>query len=273
MGSLLIVMRRLAMAAAVGVATALPALAAAPVAVTPTLVTLGQAKETELVTLTNQSDDAVRFQLTVEAWDQLPNGETALKPTENVLVFPPLVSLGPREARKVRVAASTPATGAAELSYRLSVQELPASRPGGGQGQVTMLTKLSLPVFVLPGAVRAEPHLDHPTLSGGTLSFTVSNSGSGHFTVQQVKLAGDDGVARQTIELTTPGWYILAGGHRDYQAVLAAADCRKTAHLSIDVTVDDKTLHTTIPVTAANCGAAAASRFVALGGAAGSGTP
>jgi fimbrial chaperone protein len=273
MRSLSGVVRRLAVAAAFAGAATLPALAAAPVAVTPTLVTLSQAKETELITLTNQGDDAVRFQLTVEAWDQLPNGETALKPTESILVFPPLIALAPREARKVRIAISTPATGAAEQSYRLSVQELPASRPGGGPGQVQMLTKLSLPVFVQPGAVRAEPHLDHPALSGGVLSFTVTNAGTAHFTVQQVKLAGDDGVARQTFELTTPGWYILAGGHRDYQAVLAAAECRKTLHLAIEVVIDDKTLQAKLPVTATNCGAAATSRFVALGGAAGSFTP
>jgi fimbrial chaperone protein len=264
--------RLLAAATAIGLVASLAALAAAPVAVSPTLVTLTSAKQTDLVNLTNQGDDSVRFQLTVEAWDQLPNGEAELKATENVLVFPPLLSLAPHEARKVRVATSVPA-GTAEQSYRLSVQELPTNKPGAGQGQVQMLTKLSLPIFVQPMVVRAQPRLDRPILAGGVLSFTIANDGGAHFTVGQVTLTGDDGVARRTFELAAQGWYILAGGRRDYQAVVAVAECRKTTHLSIGIAIDEKTLQATIPITAANCGTATTTRFIAPGGTAASGNP
>jgi len=96
--------RALQAIALLGAALALPADAAAPVAVSPTSVTISAAKQTDLVNLTNQGDDPVRFQLKVEAWEQLPDGEAVLTASEDVLVFPPLLSLAPQETKKVRSA-------------------------------------------------------------------------------------------------------------------------------------------------------------------------
>jgi fimbrial chaperone protein len=246
--------------AAGGVLAAPCAEAAAPVAVSPTMVTLSAGKQTDLINLTNQGDDPVRFQLKVDAWEQQADGETVLAPSEDVLVFPPLVSLAPHEARKIRVGAAV-GPGAVEKSYRLSAQELPSGQPGGG-GQVQMLTKLSLPVFIQPDGARPDPRIDPPMLAGGFLSFTIRDAGSAHFVVRQVKLSGDDGVARRTFEVAIPGWYILPGGRRDYRAELAAADCRKTTTVTIDVETDDKVLHATLAIAAGQCGAGTITKFV-----------
>jgi fimbrial chaperone protein len=249
-----------------------PADAAAPVAVSPTSVILSSGKQTDLVNLTNQGDDPARFQLKVEAWDQRPDGESVLTASDDVVVFPPLLSLAAHETKKVRLATTITAAGA-EKSYRLSVQELPSGQPGAA-GQVQMLTKLSLPVFVPPEGAHPDPRIDPPVLKAGVLQLGIRNAGTAHFVVRQVRLAGDDGAARRTFELSAPGWYVLPGGRRDYRIELAASDCRKTTNVAIEVETEEKTVKAALPVSGGNCGAASVTRFVSfLAGGTGNSTP
>src|SRR4029453_2560001 len=91
--------------------------------VNPTQIYLTSKSKSAILTLRNESDETLRFQLTVFAWDQSAQGEMKLQPTSDIVFFPTLLTLGPKESRNVRVGAATP-FDAVEKTYRIFVEEL-----------------------------------------------------------------------------------------------------------------------------------------------------
>ena len=68
--------------------TAASSASAATFTVNPTQIFLSGKTTTALLTLRNDSDDSLRFQLTAFAWQQTPTGELSLTPTQDVVFFP-----------------------------------------------------------------------------------------------------------------------------------------------------------------------------------------
>src|SRR5713226_9619743 len=124
--------------------------------VTPVRVTFSAPSST-LLTLRNESDQTLRFQVTSFAWSQDASGAVQLAPTEDIVFFPALLTLKPGEERKVRVAATVAAKDV-ERTYRIFFEELPPlERPENSGAQVRILTKMGIPIFVIPAKRNAEP--------------------------------------------------------------------------------------------------------------------
>src|SRR4051812_16091930 len=69
----------------------------------PVTLTLTANASTALVTVTNDSPDALRFQITGFAWDQKPDGAMDLQPSNDIVYYPSMLKLAPGESRKLRV--------------------------------------------------------------------------------------------------------------------------------------------------------------------------
>ena len=111
--------------------------------VTPVRVTFSGPSST-LLTLKNESDQPLRFQISSFVWSQDAKGAMQLTPTEDIVFFPALLSLNPGEERKVRVAA-TVAAKEVEKTYRIFFEELPPlERPESSGAQVRILTKMGI---------------------------------------------------------------------------------------------------------------------------------
>ena len=133
-----------------------------------------------------------------------------------------------------------------------------------GRVEIQVLSKISLPVFVVGANAQARPAVDTPTLKDGTLSFSVVNTGAAHFMLKQVSVTGRTANG-ESFSLNTTGWYVLAGGRRAFHLALAAADCRRTAEISIKAVGDASPAETRIPVPANACGEGKESRFLKTG--------
>src|SRR5438132_11814509 len=148
--------------------------------VTPVRVTFSSPSST-LLTLKNESDQSLRFQISSFVWSQDPKGGMQLVPTEDIVFFPALLSLNPGEERKVRVAATVAAKDV-EKTYRIFFEELPPlERPETSGAQVRILTKMGIPIFVSPANGNAEASIDSLKMEKSTLAFDVRNSGNVHF--------------------------------------------------------------------------------------------
>src|SRR6187549_4182240 len=77
--------------------------AASAFKVTPVRVTFSGPSST-LLTLRNDSEESLRFQISAFAWSQDAQGGIQLGSTEDISFFPALLTLKPGEERKVRVA-------------------------------------------------------------------------------------------------------------------------------------------------------------------------
>lgn len=211
---------------------------AADFRVVPVQVRLSPAGPRGILTLENHSDEALRFQVTAFAWEQDADGKMKLEPTEDVRVFPMLVSVPPGEERKFRVVALTRA-GAVEKSYRVFFDELPPlETPATVRKGIRVLTRMGIPIFLEPVKSVAQVRLDEPSFAGGRISFSVRNPGTVHAMLQGVRVTGFDATGKTVFTEQAEGWYLLAGGARRFEFGLSKQSCRNVRRFSVEATVD-----------------------------------
>lgn len=234
----------------------------APLAVTPTQIFLSPHQQSDLLSITNENDVEARYQIETFAWQQKADGESDLKPTQDVIVFPPLLALAPHETRRVRVAVTAASPADLEKSYRLTIQELPGGPKANASGQIQVLTKLSLPVFIEPITAKSDAVVQAEPLEGGVMRFLVRNTGTVHFVLRKVSVAGLEASGAKVFEAASDGWYVLPGGERDYRIALAAGECARSSQLVITALIDDSAKLATVATNSKSCGAGLKTRYL-----------
>ena len=220
--------------------------------VNPTQIVLTGTATSALLTIRNDSDEELRFQLSAFAWDQSPTGELLLEPTTDVVFYPALLTLAPKEERKIRVGRTAPA-GTVEKTYRIFVEELPALDESGVNGAaVRMLTKMGVPIFVRPARETATATVSGLERHGDAVSFSLSNSGTVHFVPQQVTVRGMAG-SNAVFEQTLDAWSVLAGGRRDFQAAIPKDSCARVTSLLVEVAIGSSRLNETLQTPGGAC--------------------
>lgn len=223
--------------------------------VNPIKVVLSDKEQSALLTLQNQSPEELRFKILMQEWKQSPQGEMQLADTKDIVVYPGLLSLPPNGERKLRVGATVPASSA-EKSYRVFVEELPPLRSAKepSKSEVKVLTKMGVPIFLRPAAVKAAGAVDGLSLAKGSLSFTLKNSGNIHFLVQSVKVKAVDAAGTSTFEKSPEGWYVLAGGTRIWQLDIPKDACAKSKKLTVEIQTTEGRFDGKLDVQTAGCG-------------------
>ena len=240
------------------IGTAVPA-HAADFAVSPVGVTLANGERTHLIAVTNQGSDPLRFQLEAYRWEQQPDGQMLQAPTEDLIFFPRLFEVQPHEIQNIRVGLVAPAM-ASEKSYRLVIRQLnpfeaPAVSTGGAiHTTVTLLTNVNIPVFVEPVSPAAEPGISGLTLSNGSLSFTVGNSGNTHFRITSLQVNGFGAGEQRVFSRQATGGYVLAHGSRNYELTVPKAACARVNRMNLSMETDHGKLRRELSVSAADCG-------------------
>jgi len=223
--------------------------------VKPTQLVLSNKAGSALLTVRNESAETLRFQLSAFAWDQSSAGEMALAPTRDVVFFPALLSLAPGEERNIRIGA-TVAPGSVEKTYRLFVEELPSLvKAGGAAGhQIKVLTRMSIPIFLVPPAAAAGGRIEPGTLRYDKLGFAVKNTGNVHFQVRNARVRGVGPANENLFERTVPGWYVLAGGSRVFEVATPRNVCAKTRRLMFEIDTEASTLKSQLDTRTGICG-------------------
>jgi fimbrial chaperone protein len=223
--------------------------------VNPIKITLAGKDQSALLSLQSQSTEELRFKVVAQEWSQSPQGEMQLKDTKDIVVFPALLTLGPKEERKLRIGAMV-AAGAVEKTYRVFVEELPALRAQqtATKSEVKVLTKMGIPIFIRPAKATTAGAVEGIGLAKGKLSFTVKNAGNVYFLVQSVKIRAVDAAGATTFEKSVEGWYLLAGGTRVWELDFPKEACTKSKSLAIDVQSEESKFSGRLDVAAAACG-------------------
>jgi fimbrial chaperone protein len=204
---------------------------AATFTVDPTQIFLSDRSGSVLLTLRNESTETLRFQLSVFAWTQSPSGEMQLVPTEDIVFFPTLLTLKPTEARRVRVGSAT-GFAVREKTYRIFVEELPPE--GQVQDGIRVLTKMGIPIFLRPAKQVASATLNDLRQQDGALKFTLTNAGTVHVMPQSIKVKGLAG-SKPAFERDLDGWYVLAGGRRDFEMPFPKTECAQVTSIVVDM--------------------------------------
>jgi len=206
--------------------------------VEPTQIVFSGRTTSVLLTLRNESDEPLRFELSAFSWNQSPAGEMQLTATDDIIFFPALLTLAPHESRRVRVGSAT-AFETREKSYRIFVEELPPSdRHSTG---VRVLTKMGIPIFLRPAKEVASAALNDVGQKNGKLSFVLSNAGTVHLLPSAIHVRGLAGsVTAFDSELN--GWYLLAGGRREFELGFPQSDCASITSVMVDVQFEAESL-------------------------------
>jgi fimbrial chaperone protein len=220
--------------------------------VSPTQVFLDGRTPSALLTLRNDSNEPLRFQLSVFGWDQSPTGEMTLTPTDDIVFFPALVTLAPKEERKIRVGRVVGA-GDVERSYRIFVEELPPLESvTSGNAGVKVLTKMGIPIFVRPSREATALAIKDIAGHNGSLTFAIANAGTVHVVPDTVTVRGfADGAPVFEKQLTA--WYLLAGGRRDFDLPVSAADCARATAYQVEVAFGESKVDQRVAAPAGVC--------------------
>lgn len=208
--------------------------------VAPIKVYLTAQSPTALLTLTNTTDQALRFQISAFSWSQSRNGELELQPTDNIVFFPALLSLKAGEERNVRVGFTGQTAHAVEQSFRIFFEELPAADASSDSSgaQIKVLTKMGIPIFVTPKGSAPQVVMEAVSWKERSLGFTVENRGNSHFTIRSVKVTGRDQSGSTIFSRQYEGWYVLSGGTREYVASVDPEECAKVKEIEVQLSTD-----------------------------------
>ena len=191
-----------------------PPVLAADLGVDPVSVELSPKQQSATVTISNQSDQATSIQIQAVAWSQ-HNGEDVYTPSKELLVSPPIVTIGPKGEQIVRLALRRKVDPARELSYRIYLQELP-QQPAPGFTGLRFALRIGLPVFVKQPVEPAPKMVWSVTrMPDQFLKVTLRNQSSAH--VQVSDFAFYVPGASKPIAGESGSTYVLAGQTREWR--------------------------------------------------------
>src|SRR5215210_1090228 len=113
--------------------------------ITPVAVHLVPGAKATTIEVANRGGVAAAIQLRAYAWSQNGN-QDVLTPTRDIVLSPPIFTLGIDGSQTIRLMLRRGASAAGERTYRLLIDEVPAPNPRAQQVQVAM--RLSLPVII-----------------------------------------------------------------------------------------------------------------------------
>jgi len=222
--------------------------------VSPVQLYLSKDESKTQVTVKNESDEAVRFQLSMFTWREDPAKGMQLEPSTDIVFFPALLTLKPGEERAVRVGALPAQFGLIEKTYRLFVEELPPAEKPAQRSQVRVLTRVGIPIFLAPSR-KLDATVVHLERKGSGLDADVRNDGNVHVRVSTVQLKAFDAKGAVLFEKQQQGWYVLANGHKSYRFELPEGTCAKARRLIVAArTDDDRTFSQSLDTPQGACG-------------------
>lgn len=246
----------LALAIVASIATCATTAVASDLTVQPLAVHVKPGSSSATLSLENQGTTPLRLQVTGFAWQQLPDGSMDLKPSDDLVFFPQLITVAPGAHRALRVGLAAPKLTTTEGTYRIFVEELPTldSQLNPTQSaMVTVRTKMGIPVFLDPRRPAPKPRLDFTSFTGGKLIFHLLNDGNVHFVASKVDVTGKTAGGVATFDRPLTGWYILAQGDREFDVDVSGKDCTGLRAVTVSATTDAGPLTQTYPVPPNAC--------------------
>ena len=193
-----------AFAAGLGVLLTGGAAKAQSLTVLPVNIEMPSGQLASTLTVLNQGTAETSVQVRALAWSQV-NGVEQLKPSDEVQISPPIVTIAAGGTQVVRLVLRHAPQGH-EDTFRILLDQVP---PPASPGTVRVALRLSIPVFAEP-ETRALPHMQfHVENDAGQAYLVATNDGTRHDTFRDLTLTTSTGTALKTVASASP--YVLAG--------------------------------------------------------------
>jgi fimbrial chaperone protein len=213
--------------------------------VNPVRVTLSAKQPVAAITVRNSDAQQTVVQLETNAWTQVDGKDTQV-PSSDLLATPPIFTLPPGGSQIIRVGLRNARKFPGEVTYRLSLREVPPAVPSTTGLRVALL--ISMPIFVVP-ATPVAPDIQWRATrdADGKLRITATNTGNAHVQVGKLDLLASGQVVgtRQVAEYVLPGstrsWALDAPGTLAAGAKLHISATSDSGPLQADVALEGDT--------------------------------
>lgn len=194
-----------------------------------------------IVTVQNDGDAPMNFQVKAMAWTQDAEGLDRYSETKDLVFYPRILVVPPKEERVIRVGIKVP-TGAGEKTYRLFVEEMsPPRKEDGAEGAtVAVNVRFAVPLFVGPVKEESGGQLLKTELGHGILKVTLRNTGNVHFRLLSLLVRGRNAKGEETFTKTVDGWYLLNGTMRAFPVEIPAEACGRSDIIEVEGSTDRK---------------------------------
>lgn len=241
----------LVLSAALG-AIAPRAALAAQFTLAPTRVHLAPGQVAQTLVLGNEDAREVSFELSYQHWRMDDTGQWLLEDSDDLILHPQIVTV-PGNGKAVIRVGTLRRNVTREDAYRIQMQELPGESTSQGAA-VTMLTRLSVPVFVQVRKPQLALELVDPVLETGRIALALRNSGSRYLSPEDARLIVRDGNGAVLHEDTLGVPYLLVGAQLRLSRPLPATVCANAQQ--VELVFAEAGLDLSVPLVAANrqCG-------------------
>lgn len=159
--------------------------------VTPLRLDVSSQQRSAELRLQNLTENGLPVEITVFSWRQ-ENGQDIYEPTRDLFFAPPIIRIPPAGAQTVRFLLTGTLPEQSERSYRVYVEELPASSSQPRSSTMSFRMRFGIPLFVA-AKQPSKPKLALNAVQhdNGQWQIPISNTGNGHLRVSQLLLLSD----------------------------------------------------------------------------------
>jgi len=219
----------------------------------PIKIVLDEKVKLEKLTLKNVSDTAFPIQVTAYEWSQDEKGDDVYTETKDIILFPKILSIQPREEKLIRIGTNVK-PGMREKTYRIYVEEMPSPERESQGATIRLFMKIGIPVFINPPRIEDRPDIRAITMKDGKVGIDVSNGGNSHFMVTGVNVQGEDGEGKGRFNRDIGGWYLLSGSSKVYETSIPQEACGAITNLTVELKTNKTTIKRKVPVENTMCG-------------------
>lgn len=212
--------------------------------VTPVRMYLTPRDRAVAVTITNEGEDPIVLQADIYVWAQKADGSDELTPTDDLILAPPILKLGPKGRQVVRLARLKPADAVRQLTYRMILREIPEAAGKKENVQVAIALALSMPVFITPPLAKPEVACDAKVANGGDLDVSCANTGSAYAQMRDILVKEKGG--ERALGHFEGGVYVLPGAKKIIPVKIERPGAKTplAGPLQVIVTFDDSKIQT-----------------------------
>lgn len=204
-----------------------------------------------VITVTNDSSSKFTYQMNAFQWTQDKDGKDVYTETSDIIFYPKLMSIEPKDQKIIRVGTKIP-RGDSEKTYRLFIEDI--TRPAGATGAtVVFAIRFGVPIFFKPIKEDIKASLDPLAMVKGIITVPVRNVGNSHFVVQKIMISGIGQKNETVLSKELPGWYVLTGTLKKYTMEIPRESCQRISRIQIEVKTEQFTLKDSLNVQKAMC--------------------
>ncbi len=224
--------------------------------VSPVRIFMKPNERATAVTIVNFGDTDLVLDTELTSWRQKPDGSFDQQPTDDVIVAPPQMRLGPKGRQVIRVARVVPPAPGVQMTYRLLVREVPEVGPVKPGYNVNLALAFSLPIFITPAGFKHDVScklMNLPAVPAAAPAVSAQpgaavepkpwlvarcdNAGNAHALITHIKLL--DGAGEAIANTKQPGYTLVSSG-RNFELFKAAQNqAQPTGSLRLNITHDD----------------------------------